>query len=494
MRIHSFMSKGFAGDCITVEADLRKGFPGFDIVGLPDGAIRESKERVRSAMRNCGFRIPRERVLINLAPAGMHKTGSHLDLAIALAIIITQKMAEGIFPVLEAIPIMVVGELGLDGSVIGVQNVQGALVAAQARGCKLCVIPDQGISTGEYAVACVRTLSAAVAKVQEYLRSQDVEYGKVVETPHCEMLDNAPFALVEGLSGVRKALEIAAVGGHQLLLFGPPGVGKTLAASCLPQVLAPPDLTMQLEISRCRSVLGESDDLVGSRPFRLLSQTCSREDFPREAALCHGGLMIVDEIASLGKGILNWLRETHDQKKVRLRIDRTLSEFPADFQIVATMNACPCGQLGFEDGRCSCTPVAISRYWNRLGAGLLDRFDIRFPVDPIGGNPLEALDFDVDVAYDRQRKRYATIFPGIRRNADLMFRADARSGFIPDSMVGLVKDITRGSLGYRGILSVCTMARTIADLQDREEVTEQQVAYAIDLRRYGSHDFYWRSS
>jgi magnesium chelatase family protein len=493
MRIHSFMSKGFAGDCITVEADLRKGFPGFDIVGLPDGAIRESKERVRSAMRNCGFRIPRERVLINLAPAGMHKTGSHLDLAIALAIIITQNMAEGIFPVLEAIPIMVVGELGLDGSVIGVQNVQGALVAAQARGCRLCVIPDQGISTGEYAVACVRTLSAAVAKVQEYLCSQDIHYGKVVAGPRLETHGHAPFTLIEGLSGVRKALEIAAVGGHQLLLFGPPGVGKTLAASCLPQVLAPPDLTMQLEISRCRSVLGESDGLIGSRPFRLLSQTCSREDFPREAALCHGGLMIVDEIASLGKGMLNWLRETHDQKKVRLRIDRTLSEFPADFQMVATMNACPCGQLGYEDGRCSCTPVAITRFWNRLGAGMLDRFDIRFPVDTIGENPLEALDFDVDVAYDRQRKRYADTFPVVRRNGDLLFYPDTRSGFIPDDMVGIAKDLTRGSLGYRGVLSVCTMARTIADLQDREEVAEEQIAYAIGLRRYGSHDYYWRS-
>jgi magnesium chelatase family protein len=493
MRIHSFMSKGFAGDCITVEADLRKGFPGFDIVGLPDGAIRESKERVRSAMRNCGFRIPRERVLINLAPAGMHKTGSHLDLAIALAIIITQNMAEGIFPVLEAIPIMVVGELGLDGSVIGVQNVQGALVSAQARGCRLCVIPDQGISTGEYAVACVRTLSAAVAKVQEYLCSQDIHYGKVVAGPRLETHGHAPFTLIEGLSGVRKALEIAAVGGHQLLLFGPPGVGKTLAASCLPQVLAPPDLTMQLEISRCRSVLGESDGLIGSRPFRLLSQTCSREDFPREAALCHGGLMIVDEIASLGKGMLNWLRETHDQKKVRLRIDRTLSEFPADFQMVATMNACPCGQLGYEDGRCSCTPVAITRFWNRLGAGMLDRFDIRFPVDTIGENPLEALDFDVDVAYDRQRKRYADTFPVVRRNGDLLFYPDTRSGFIPDDMVGIAKDLTRGSLGYRGVLSVCTMARTIADLQDREEVAEEQIAYAIGLRRYGSHDYYWRS-
>ena len=493
MRIHSFMSKGFAGDCITVEADLRKGFPGFDIVGLPDGAIRESKERVRSAMRNCGFRVPRERVLINLAPAGMHKTGSHLDLAIALAIIITQNMAEGIFPVREAIPIMVVGELGLDGSVIGVQNVQGALVAAQTRGCRLCVIPDQGISTGEYAVVCVRTLSEAVAKVQEYLCSQDTHYGKVMAGPRLETCGHTSLDLIEGLSGVRNALEIAAVGGHQLLLFGPPGAGKTLAASCLPQLLAPPDLTMQLEISRCRSVLGESDDLIASRPFRLLSQTCSREDYPREAALCHGGLMIVDEIASLGKGMLNWLRETHDQKKVRLRIDRTLSEFPADFQMVATMNACPCGQLGFEDGRCSCTPVAIARFWNRLGAGLLDRFDIRFPVDTIGENPLEALDFDVDAAYDRQRKRYADTFPMVRRNADLLFRPDARSGFIPDDRVGLVKDLTRGSLGYRGVLSVCTMAMTIADLQDREEVTEEQITCAIGLRRYGSHDYYWRS-
>ena len=512
MYIHSHVDRGFSGDFITIEADLRKGFPGFDIVGLPDGAIRESRERVRAALRHCGFQFPRERVLINLAPADIRKEGSQLDLAIALTVVLaldSLQSGRSLVPAAGSARLMVVGELGLDGSVVPLKNVHGAVECAAREGCRLCIVPNQIVHAHPTLEICrVENLTEAVRIARAFIMRKPVDSGQLNELPGIDMAQGDPFVQVNGLLEVRRAMEIAAAGGHNLLLFGPPGVGKTMMASRLGFLVPPASEVVAEEILRIRAASERGILHNEGIPVRKVSRE-SRLDallgsnathFPGEAALSHGGVMILDEVNSFRTVFLEGLREVLDRGEAVGHKNGHRVIFPARFQIVATMNACPCGRLGQRRGECTCTREQILRYWGRLGAALLDRIELRVPVEAESflnsshSDGCTGVDSQIRIkqAVERQALRFCDSPAPWMRNGDIARYPHEERTQIDPALMDLVDSTQVGNLSYRARLALASVARTIADLEGCTTVSAEHMAEAVGLRRYGTLDFYWK--
>ena len=507
MTIHAFEPFGFEGKLVSVEVDIRRGIPSIDLVGLAEGAVREARDRVRAASRNSGFEFPLDRILVNLFPAGLRKEGAAYDLPIALSIL----CGAGCIPD-PGKDVLALGELRLDGAICPVRGILPAVAAALRAGIADFIVPRQNqaeaLALGEGRVYPIASLAEAIATFA-FIREGEIP-GALVRFSSPDPSDGVhegDFSDIRGLPRVRRALEIAAAGGHNVMMFGPPGTGKTLTARCFSSIL--PDLRKKesLESTSLHSLgnaLADGCGLLRRPPFRSPHHGASLEGLigggrkagPGEVSLAHNGVLFLDEAPEFHRDVLQALREPLEDHVVSIARAGFSFRYPASFILILAANPCPCGNLGRRDKACLCSSQEIDRYWRRLGNPLLDRVDIRVPVRPqsqrdLLGPPGESsrvIRRRVEDARVRQARRNGEATLNGRLTAsDLSEHCLLEPG--PEQI--LLAAATKMDLSSRACHSIIKVARTIADLRESEAIDENDILEAVQHRRFGDGNFYW---
>ncbi|MFA6505983.1 MAG: YifB family Mg chelatase-like AAA ATPase [Treponemataceae bacterium] len=509
MHVSSYTPYGTEGIIVRVEVDIRRGIPGVDMSGLADGAVREARERVRAAFRNSGFAFPQDRVLVNLAPAGVRKEGASLDLPIALAIL----AASGQAPL--SVDCLAMGELELSGRIRAVRGVLAATAAGLSNGMRGFIVPAENgqeasiLASGR--VAAVETLTDAISALETRARTGHFPVQQTI--PGGREPDEAGFCgdfnEARGQDRYKRALEIAAAGGHNLLAFGVPGAGKTMLARRFPGILTPLTVEESVEATRIHSLagaLGSSSPLICLPPFRSPHHSASAEGMlgggrgirPGEISLAHLGVLFLDEAPEFRSNVLRALREPVEDGVITIARAEGNARLPADFQLILAANPCPCGRLGKEKGACFCSSDEVARHWRRLGAALLDRIDLRVPlsptpdvrpaVEPSENESSRVIASRVRKAIETQRERYRGL--SVRRNARLGPGLIEQVCALDESAASAFSTAC-DRLGFSGRArhAVLRVALTIADLDGAERIARDHVLEAVQHRRYGDDPF-----
>ncbi len=492
-RVASCALWGLEAAPVTVEVDVASGLPSFTVVGLPDAAVSEARERVRAAVRNSGFEFPLRRVLANLAPAERRKEGSGFDLAIGLGVL----RATG--QLTADVRALCLGELALDGTVRPVRGVLPRVRGALGRGMTdvLCAVENaaEAAAAGARAVG-IGSLREAVAHVSGEMPRSPAAVPPPAPVPRAAV----DLADISGHETPKRALEIAAAGGHSLLLVGPPGTGKTLLARALPGILAPLDDDEAVVASAVHSVAGLVDPahpLLAARPFRAPHHTASHLALvgggspprPGEVSLAHTGALFLDELPEFSRNVLDTLREPLEEGSITLSRAAASATYPARVTLIAAMNPCPCGHAGDPQSPCTCLPDAVERYHARLSGPLMDRIDLRVHVPRLayealrdeGREPSRVVRARVLAARERMRARI--VGSGRRTNAELTVaevRAHCRLDAAADALAHEAMRTRR--LSARGVHRVLRVARTIADLAGCEQIRGEDLGLALLLR------------